>query len=109
KSSPNRFPPYQSLLGVLTGRYTRPRSSSTLNGAHTLVWPVVRQASLSHVAAPGSVGFFGMGLNDHTRLPVFTSNACTSPGGSLGYTSLSATPLPTITRSRQTTGGDVCV
>src|SRR5947209_7172494 len=79
---PLRAPPYQSLLGVLTGRYTSPRLSSTLNGAHTFVWPTVRHDSLSHVSAPSSFALRGVGLKLHTRLPDLTSNACTSPGGS---------------------------
>src|SRR3954469_19328555 len=82
--SPLRAPPYQSLLGVLTGKYTRPRGSSTLNGAHTLVWPVVLHESPCHVSAPTSRAVRGTGLKLHTRRPVLTSNAWTSPGGSFG-------------------------
>jgi hypothetical protein len=96
------------LLGVLTGRYSSLRAVSAVNGAQTLVWPVYAHEPSSQVSFPSSPGC-GIGLKRQTRLPVRTSNACTSPGGSFRYVSRSPTPLPTITRSPTTTGGEVFV
>src|SRR4051812_29627570 len=106
--APGRRPPKKSLLGVLTGRYTRPRAASSDIGAHPLVWPVNFHDRSCHVSFPTSPAC-GIVWNVHTCLPVRASNARTSPGGSFLYTRRSPTPLPRITRSLYTIGGDVLV
>src|SRR5205823_2739142 len=81
--SPNRllpglWPPYRSDVGSSTGRYTRPASSSTVICVHTPVLPLTAHDSFSHVSLPNSPGR-GIVLNVHSSLPLFTSNARTSP------------------------------
>ena len=77
--SPSRWPPYQSLVGASTGRYTYPSSSSTDIGAQTPVLPVYSMESPSHVSAPGSPGR-GMVWNLQSCVPVRASKPRTNPG-----------------------------
>ncbi len=85
-----------------------PRAESTVNGAQTFVCPMYFHESSFHVSLPNSPAS-GTVLKRHTRRPVRTSKACTSPGGSPRYWRRSPTPLPTMTRFPHTTGGDVLV
>src|SRR6202049_387008 len=75
---PGRCPPYWSEVGSSTGRYTRPRSSSTEIWVHTPVLPLTAHESPSHVSLPNSPGR-GIVLNVQSTFPVRASNARTSP------------------------------
>ena len=84
------------------------RARRRVNGAQTFVWPW-SPTSCSPTSRCRTRRAAGWVLNRQTRLPVRTSNAWMSPGGSRLYTRRSPTPLPTMTRSPYTTGGDVFV
>ena len=74
---------------------------------HTLAWPVKRHDSSFQVSAPKTSLDCGMVKKTQRRSPVRTSNACTVPGGSNFRRTRSGMRLPTITRSSNTTGGEV--
>src|SRR5580765_2621838 len=78
KLFPGRLPPYSSIVGVSTGRYTSPASGSTEIWVHTPTLPDHSHEPFSHVSLPNSPGP-GIVLNFQSCLPVFTSNARTRP------------------------------
>src|SRR5262245_62758741 len=54
---PGRLPPYVSMVGDSTGRYTRPASGSTVICVQTPLFPVHAHDSFSHVSLPSSPGY----------------------------------------------------
>src|SRR5450759_2955728 len=81
---PRRLPPYASIVGDSTGRYTRPASGSADISVHTPVLPVQFHDPFSHVSFPGSPGP-GIVLKRQSCLPVRASYARTSPFALLLY------------------------
>src|SRR5580765_1351581 len=75
---PGRLPPYVSIVGDSTGRYTRPASGSAVICVHTPLLPVHDHDSFSHVSLPNSPGY-GIVLKRQINLPVRASNARTRP------------------------------
>src|SRR6185369_12475327 len=75
---PGRLPPYSSIVGVSTGRYTRPASGSTEICVQTPTLPLHSHDPFSQVSLPNSPGP-GIVLNFQSCLPVRTSNARTRP------------------------------
>src|SRR5262245_3427193 len=92
-----------SLVGLESGKYARPSSSSALIRDHRFVLPVYFQDSFSQVSMPNSPSR-GTTWNVHRGLPVRTSKACTSPGGCSLTGGRSVMLPPVITTSPQTCG-----
>src|SRR5438034_11188935 len=104
--SPRRWPPYQSFVALVRGRYTYPSSSSALNNDQRLALPAYFHESSSHVSTPHSPSR-GITWKVHRSVPVRTSNARTSPGAASLFSGESDPPAPTMTTSRTTSGADV--
>src|SRR4026207_955189 len=106
---PSRWPPYMSLVALVSGRDANPCCSSALINDQRFAPPEYAHESFSHVSPPTSPGS-GITLNVQRGLPVRTSNACTLPGAcSLfwGLSEIAPSPTPTITTSRQTCAAPV--
>src|SRR5262245_23844909 len=92
-----------SLVGLESGKYARPSSSSALIIDHRFVLPVYFQDSFSHVSSPNSPSR-GTTWNVQRGFPVRTSNACTSPGGCSLTGGRSVMLPPVMTTSPHTCG-----